>query len=140
MPSNPEIDARLKAQQEAKKHGEPLSFGRSGVNTYRTVPRAQQTINTAGSLVDAEMLFGQQAMALEANLRAMLATLGQLQRARLRAFGADADLSDLDDSDIREQAKAFGVGPDGFIRKTAPDSPSDAQPLETRGDDGHIGR
>ena len=127
MPSNPEIEARLKAQQDAKKHGEPLSFGQGKQNAvYRTVPRAQQTVSTASDLVNAEMIFGQQAMALEANLRAMLATLRQLQRARIRAFGQDADLADLDASDLERQARTFGLDTDGFIRKVTTDSPDDS--------------
>lgn len=124
MPSNPEIEQRLREQAEAKKRGEPLAFGQSQPS-HRSADRSPRPggplRGAAEDLVDLETLFGEQAVALGAQLRSMLATLRKLQEARFRVFGpdgADSDLADLD----RQVQQTFGVGQDGFLRTDGPTS------------------
>ena len=137
MPSTPEIDARLAAAASAKKHGGAQAFGKplamkTSVNTTSNFPGDPQALSKARNLADTEMLFGQQAIALEANLRAMLATLRALQTARMRVYGADdSDLADLEQAERTFGQQAVALTQDGFV------SPP---PRHDGGSDGNVSR
>lgn len=119
MPMSEETEQMLRAAQEGMKRGNKPTFGKHAPPGMTGRPQAAPTVNTARELVDAEVLFGSQMVALEANIRALLATMRQLQQARMRyAVGTtDTDLADLDrvEHELTEKAKKVGIGPDGFI-------------------------
>lgn len=129
MPLTPEVQQQLLEQAAAKKRGEQATFGTNAPKSppfWEDVRKAGflPTEDAAQRMVDLEMVFGQQAAALGANLRAMLAILGQLQHTRMEVFGQGPTAAERAFS---TQASTFGmsVGPDGFLqRKPAPPSPS----------------
>jgi len=119
MPSNPEIDRELAALAEAKKHGQPLAFGRNQANTYSTpAPRPSQ-FQPAQDLVDAEALFGQACVSLGAQLRTVLGAMALMQRARMAAFGQGPTPEEVD---FQRQRPTFSSSPppvdeQGFVTK-----------------------
>lgn len=129
MPSTPEIEEKLRQQEAARKRGEPVAFGRTlhgraETNTTSDFPGFPRR-GSAEELVETETLFGEQCLALGAHLRSMLATLAQLQRARMRAFGQGP---------TREES-GFTVAADGFLRH---ESPPNAPSTNEGGSNGNV--
>jgi hypothetical protein len=134
MPLSPETQEKL---LNAKRRGENQTFGATQ-RTPSGPPDLRRPVSfneAAREMADAETLFGQQMLALEANMRAALATLRTLQQARMRLFGVDPDVQ-AEVSEIEHAGGTFGVGPDGFFRNES--SPSTTQPKNDGGSDGNV--
>lgn len=126
MPVPDHVAEQLLRAQQAKKRGESPTFGvqqhtPSGPPDLRQSPPPRNSEDAAQRMVDLEAMFGQQAAALDANIRAMMMTLRQLQQVRMEVFGRGPSATERAFS---TQARTFGMttGADGFLQRNPADS------------------
>jgi hypothetical protein len=147
MPVPEDIQQRLREHAEAKRRGEQPTFGNARephMPDWSSPELAQQRRSSgeeaAQRMVDLEAMFGQQAAALDANLRAMMMTLRQLQQTRMEVFGRGPSAAERD---LARQAQTFGMstGADGFLQRNAPDSGTTPSPsTNDGGSNGNVSR